>query len=143
MVLMFDDEFVVIVVDGNGAEAFHSALAEKERCSLVVDHGDFDIFEEDIAYHYFSQGDDGSGTEFTGGYLVVTAAFYVFVGQVAVLEHEVSFNRGDGDIGSSCVKDHLQRKAVDLARDFEGASSMTGEGNFGNSIFLGLRNRNI
>lgn len=95
---MFDDEFVVLVVNGDGAEALHRTLTEEERRSLIVDDGGFDIFELDIANHDLAESDDCTGTQFAGGHLVVALAFDVLVGEVTVLPHEVGFNGRDGDI---------------------------------------------
>ena len=36
--LMLDDELVVDIVDGDGAEAFHRALPKEERRLLAVHH---------------------------------------------------------------------------------------------------------
>ena len=52
------DELVVLVVDGNGPEAFHRALSEEKGSTLVVYDRSLDILEFDIANHDFAEGDD-------------------------------------------------------------------------------------
>ena len=90
--LMFYDEFVVLVVNGNGAEAFHRALSEEKGSTLVVYDRSLDILEFNIANHDFAEGDDCTGAQFTGGHLIVALSLDVFVGKVAVLQHEVGFD---------------------------------------------------
>ena len=53
---MLDDEFVVLVVDGDGAEALHRALAKQERGLLALYHGGVHMQDGQQDGHQDGQG---------------------------------------------------------------------------------------
>ena len=88
---MLDNEFVILVVDGDGAESLHGALTEQQRCLLALDHGGIHVVQNRIANLYLTERDNGTLIYLAVSHLIVALALDVFLGQVAILEHEVGF----------------------------------------------------
>ena len=49
MALMLNNEFIVLVVDGDGSEALHGALPEQQRSLLALHNGGIHIVQDSIA----------------------------------------------------------------------------------------------
>ena len=92
---MLDDKFVVLVVDGDDAQAFHDTLTKQQWSFLTLHHRGVNIVKNCIANLHFAERNCCSFTDLSVRNLIVLLALDILLGQIAVLEHEVGFYGGN------------------------------------------------
>ena len=95
---MLDYELVVDVVNGYGTEPFHGTLAKEQWGLLTLYYRSINIMEDGIANLNLAKSNCRALADLTVSNLIVLLALNILLGQIAILEHEVRFNGGDGHI---------------------------------------------